>query len=470
MAEVASGGRVLRAWRAVSTGAWAHIDRDGRPADAPGFDRGVLAILVISAFALTFTWYLGNGDHYKGWFPYRGEGSELAWLVRGYGWQALVAVAACVVMPVAVAACLPGSRAADQLRAAGAVLADVRVWLALGAGVACAMFYKPALDPVGSGAWLQWAAIQLALEVALVVLLFGYVLTTLRPVFGPTGVFVALIPFVMFHYGRNWGEVFGALAISLVLVVSELRRPLGRNATRVGPPLDKKVVAVLLVVAISLTAQEYLGNHDLFEKIYPQTADNQKYWQLWGFLWWSGWRVLGYVVLPAILIAFVPGVRVRDQHLSFKGFWKHLWVYAALFAAVFPAVVIASTTKSFLHTYPFYKLANRSSLDLWSWEAMYAAQFLSLEFFFRGVMLSTLRRLAGSNAVFVMIVPYCMIHYGKPMPETLGAIGAGLILGTLAMRTRSIWGGVLIHVGVAISMDVLAIGHCPPSGHGQCGG
>ena len=44
------------------------------------------------------------------------------------------------------------------------------------------------------------------------------------------------------------------------------------------------------------------------------------------------------------------------------------------------------------------------------------------------------------------------------------AIGAGLILGTLAMRTRSIWGGVLIHVGVAMTMDVLALGACPPIG------
>jgi membrane protease YdiL (CAAX protease family) len=68
----------------------------------------------------------------------------------------------------------------------------------------------------------------------------------------------------------------------------------------------------------------------------------------------------------------------------------------------------------------------------------------------------------------VMIVPYCMIHYGKPMPETLGAIGAGLILGTLAMRTRSIWGGVLIHVGVATTMDVLALRGCPPFGGAPC--
>ena len=104
------------------------------------------------------------------------------------------------------------------------------------------------------------------------------------------------------------------------------------------------------------------------------------------------------------------------------------------------------------------------------WELLYAAQFLSLEFFFRGFLLHGLRRALGANAIFVMLVPYCMIHYGKPMPETIGAIGAGLILGTLAMRTRSIWGGVMIHVGVAVSMDMLALGYCPPPGHGPCGG
>jgi membrane protease YdiL (CAAX protease family) len=56
------------------------------------------------------------------------------------------------------------------------------------------------------------------------------------------------------------------------------------------------------------------------------------------------------------------------------------------------------------------------------------------------------------------------------MAETFGAIGAGLILGTLAMRTRSIWGGVLIHIGVAMTMDVLALAGCPPIGSGvYCG-
>ena len=115
-----------------------------------------------------------------------------------------------------------------------------------------------------------------------------------------------------------------------------------------------------------------------------------------------------------------------------------------------------------MHTYPFYRLAARSAFDLVAWELLYAAQFLALEFFFRGFMLAGLRRSVGVHAIWIMVVPYTMIHFGKPLPETLGAIFAGLILGTLALRTKSIWSGVLIHVSVALNMDLLALGHCPP--------
>ncbi len=58
-----------------------------------------------------------------------------------------------------------------------------------------------------------------------------------------------------------------------------------------------------------------------------------------------------------------------------------------------------------------------------------------------------------------MTIPYCMIHFGKPMPEALGAIGAGVVLGLLSLKTRSIWLGAAIHIGVAWTMDALAIWH-----------
>jgi len=226
------------------------------------------------------------------------------------------------------------------------------------------------------------------------------------------------------------------------------------------------VLVVLVVCAISLTLQEYLGDRGAFEHWFPRSSADQHY-ELKSFAWWSGWRVLGYVILPVVAIVLMPGQRLRDFHVSLRGFFSHLWIYLLMFSLILFAVIEASTTASFRHTYPFYRMANRSQFDLWTWEALYAAQFLSLEFFFRGFLLEGLRKALGANAIFVMIVPYCMIHYGKPLPETLGAIGAGVILRTLAMRTRSIWGGVMIHVGVAVTMDVLALRGCPPMGSGR---
>ena len=56
-----------------------------------------------------------------------------------------------------------------------------------------------------------------------------------------------------------------------------------------------------------------------------------------------------------------------------------------------------------------------------------------------------------------MIVPYMMIHFPKPWLEASGAIFFGLFLGVLALHTRSIWGGVLVHISIALSMDIAAL-------------
>jgi membrane protease YdiL (CAAX protease family) len=58
-----------------------------------------------------------------------------------------------------------------------------------------------------------------------------------------------------------------------------------------------------------------------------------------------------------------------------------------------------------------------------------------------------------------MTVPYCMIHFGKPMAETFAAIAAGIILGLMSLKTRSIWFGACLHVAVAMSMDFLSLWH-----------
>ena len=56
-----------------------------------------------------------------------------------------------------------------------------------------------------------------------------------------------------------------------------------------------------------------------------------------------------------------------------------------------------------------------------------------------------------------MVVCYASLHFGKPLGETIGSIFGGYILGVLALQTRSIWGGIIVHVGVAWLMDLAAL-------------
>jgi len=180
--------------------------------------------------------------------------------------------------------------------------------------------------------------------------------------------------------------------------------------------------------------------------------------ELAGFVWWSAWRMLGYMLIPAVLIRYVWHLRIRDYGLATTGIGSHARIYLlAYFVVLICIVVVTFLDARFSAYYPMYRLASRSWVDFWAWELLYVSQFFALEFFFRGFWLNALKPALGSQAIFVMVVPYCMIHLGKPLPEALAAIAAGIFLGTLAMKTRSIWGGFLVHAAVAVTMDVGAL-------------
>jgi len=219
--------------------------------------------------------------------------------------------------------------------------------------------------------------------------------------------------------------------------------------------IDPRVPATLVVVALMMVFQEYLGDRDAYARLFSDRAPGA-YRDLLSFCWWSGGKLVGYALVPLLCLRLC-GIPLAVIHTETEGFVRHLRAYALLYVVVLPCVVFASSTRAFQSTYPFYKLAARSWFDFVAWELVYGASFVALELFYRGFILGMLRRSLGPYAIMVMIVPYCMIHFGKPAVESIGAILAGVALGTLAMATRSIWGGVVIHISIAWTMDLLAM-------------
>jgi hypothetical protein len=177
------------------------------------------------------------------------------------------------------------------------------------------------------------------------------------------------------------------------------------------------------------------------------------------FLWWGLAVLVTMIVLPLLVARLGAGLRPSQIGLKLRGTLRDAPVYALLYALFLPVVWLVSRSPHFQQTYPFYKPAGAGPLgsDFLLFEAVYCLQFLGVELFFRGFLVLGLKRALGLSSVLVMLAPYCMIHYYKPMPEALGSIGAGLLLGLLAWRTGTIIYGWFLHYAVALSMDLLAL-------------
>ena len=230
---------------------------------------------------------------------------------------------------------------------------------------------------------------------------------------------------------------------------------------------DWRAPLVLVTAAICLIIPKHFGSAESFHRFPWLVAafSGLPYPDLHPHLFWASSKLLNYGLVPWLCIRFVLRSTLADHGVRFAWEPKVWALYAAMLALVLPLAYLVASTPAFARTYPKYAGASESLSQLLLWEAAYAFQFLMLEFFFRGFLIFALSRFIGSLAIFVMIVPYAMIHLSKPLAECVGSIVTGIALGTVALRTRSIYGGVLVHSAIGFGMDIFALmakGKLPP--------
>jgi uncharacterized protein len=244
--------------------------------------------------------------------------------------------------------------------------------------------------------------------------------------------------------------------------------------SRAGKRVDIRLIVISIVVCLSLVFIEYLGKdpgyvylRDFLKWIglnnlsgsFAALLEHSEHRQLNALAYWVAVIAVCYLLLPMAVIRFVFREKISDYGIRRGNLLKDYKLYLGMLVIMIPLVWYFSRTDGFQYRYPFYRLSSNESLwpNFWIWQALYLFQFFCLEFFFRGFIVHGLKRRTGYYAVFIMTIPYCMIHFGKPMPETIAAIIAGIILGTLSLKSRTIWMGVIIHYSVAIAMDLSAL-------------
>ncbi len=170
-------------------------------------------------------------------------------------------------------------------------------------------------------------------------------------------------------------------------------------------------------------------------------------------LYWFATNAIMLFAVPLGAARFLWKRPARNLGLGLGNWRVGLPTVGISCVLLFPLIILVAPWSDFRSTYPLDPNALRSHELFWVYEAGYASFFVGWEFFFRGFLLFTLEPALGPAAIAVQMAPFALMHVGKPVAEMLGSVVAGLFLGVLAWRTRSVWYGVAIHAAVALSMD-----------------
>jgi len=211
-----------------------------------------------------------------------------------------------------------------------------------------------------------------------------------------------------------------------------------------------KPFAILVVVAAAIFALKMAPIANL-----PLSTDESwnEYWNQ--ILYWPARVVILTAILFLVWKSFDPeqpfyGLTTKNLN------WRP---YVLMLLIMLPLVVAASTQKDFLMTYPKLQTSLRATEGLgwfhkFLFELSYGTDFFSVELFFRGFLILAFMKWVGKDAILPMACFYCTIHFGKPLGECISSYFGGLILGIVVYNTRSIWGGLMVHLGIAWLMEV----------------
>lgn len=182
----------------------------------------------------------------------------------------------------------------------------------------------------------------------------------------------------------------------------------------------------------------------------------------WNYYWnqilyWPP-RVLIVLILVTLMRHFVNREETFFGLAPSKIKWKP---YGIMLLMMLPLIAAASTQPDFLETYPKMKEilplpgnAEPGWLYKLYYELAYGSDFFSIELFFRGFLVIGFMKWVGKDAILPMACFYCTIHFGKPLGECISSYFGGLLLGIVSYHTRSIYGGLMVHLGIAWLMEL----------------
>jgi len=215
--------------------------------------------------------------------------------------------------------------------------------------------------------------------------------------------------------------------------------------------LDFKVTYIFLSIAfITFLSLSFSSPNFYYENFSRDRFYSRVYW----FLMDGGLMF----ILPLLSIKIIFREKISDYGFTL-GDKKFGIVTSGLFLAVMLIIVwIVSGSSAFANTYPQGGPKVREGFVIFFlYELCVLVYMLGWEFFWRGYTLFGLKNKFGYYAVLIQMIPFFILHKGKPELELFASIFAGIILGIQALRSRSFIYSWILHWLVMFSIDGISI-------------
>jgi membrane protease YdiL (CAAX protease family) len=220
--------------------------------------------------------------------------------------------------------------------------------------------------------------------------------------------------------------------------------------------MERKVIIIFVSVAVLQTISWYYTSRNFFRiNIFPIYQNDPDVY-LYEYLYWFIGDFFTLFILTVIVIKFILKEDLKNYGLQI-GELKPGLIFSSIFLLVMIILIwFFSATPSFTEKYPHLLSTRTDWGSFYIYEIGMLIYMVSWEFIWRGFMLFGLKEKFGYYAVLIQMIPFVILHNGKPVAETFGAIAGGIALGILAFRTNSIFYCVITHAGVMFAIDLIS--------------
>ncbi len=222
-------------------------------------------------------------------------------------------------------------------------------------------------------------------------------------------------------------------------------------------PWNKNVHGGLIFATIVIFVYCYFGSFSFFDAHFD--CENSGFFRI---IYHNVSAFVLFFVFGLIFVKCILKQKLFDVGLQ-RGNVKLGLILAGIATIIVPLLGLSTVLDSEMsHTYPLVDLHTYSEwYFVLGYFLSYILYYIGWEFLFRGILLLNLEKggLSPLTAILISTMISALIHtsiagFGKPMIETLSAIGAGAIFGFISWRTKSLYYSLYMHILIGFTTDI----------------